>query len=88
VEERNEALDCRVYAFAALVLTSPQFDKLALRMMRAAEKRRDQDGKEAEPDIFKRDINAQDLAVDKGKADDKPKREPRRRKDGFVNAWR
>lgn len=29
---RNEALDCRVYAFAALVLTAPQMDKLALRM--------------------------------------------------------
>jgi phage terminase large subunit GpA-like protein len=28
---RNEPLDCRVYAFAALVLRAPQFDKLALR---------------------------------------------------------
>ena len=30
---RNEALDCRVYAFAALVLRAPQFDKLALRRL-------------------------------------------------------
>lgn len=27
---RNEALDCRVYAYAALVLANPAFDKLAL----------------------------------------------------------
>jgi phage terminase large subunit GpA-like protein len=29
---RNEALDCRVYGFAALTLVAPQFDKIAYRM--------------------------------------------------------
>ena len=37
---RNEALDCRVYAFAALVLKTPQFDKLAYRMKLAMDRRR------------------------------------------------
>lgn len=31
---RNEALDCRVYAFAALVLHAPQMDKVAFRLRR------------------------------------------------------
>lgn len=31
---RNEALDCRVYAFAALVLANPAFDRIALRLKR------------------------------------------------------
>jgi phage terminase large subunit GpA-like protein len=31
-KRRNEALDCRVYAFAAFVLVSPQLDKVAFRM--------------------------------------------------------
>ncbi len=31
---RNEALDCRVYAFAAFVLAAPQLDKVALRLRR------------------------------------------------------
>jgi phage terminase large subunit GpA-like protein len=30
--KRNEALDCRVYGFAALVLAKPDFSKLALKM--------------------------------------------------------
>ena len=34
---RNEALDCRVYAFAALVIAAPQWDKIALRMKRKTE---------------------------------------------------
>lgn len=37
---RNEALDCRVYAFAALILTAPQMDKLAFRMKSTIERRR------------------------------------------------
>lgn len=31
---RNEALDCRVYAFAALVLANPAYDRIALRHKR------------------------------------------------------
>jgi phage terminase large subunit GpA-like protein len=34
---RNEALDMRVYAFAALVMASPQFDKIASKMKKKAE---------------------------------------------------
>lgn len=35
--QRNEALDCRVYAFAALVLRAPQFDKIAFRVQQRAQ---------------------------------------------------
>jgi phage terminase large subunit GpA-like protein len=35
--KRNEALDCRVYAFAALVLAKPDFSKLALGMKKRRE---------------------------------------------------
>lgn len=34
---RNEALDCRVYAFAALVMASPQMDKIAFKIRKRAE---------------------------------------------------
>ena len=34
---RNEALDCRVYAFAALVMAAPQMDKVAFKIKKQAE---------------------------------------------------
>ena len=38
-DRRNEAFDCRVYAFAAFVMAGPQLDKIAYRIkMQAAEK--------------------------------------------------
>jgi phage terminase large subunit GpA-like protein len=39
---RNEALDCRVYAFAAFVMASPQLDKVAFRLKKLAEQYKDE----------------------------------------------
>lgn len=83
---RNEALDCRVYAFAALVLKSPQFDKLALRMKLAMQRRgiappKPVKVKDAEPDK-----TAQDPTPPA--EDSPPKVRKSRRRNSFVNAWR
>jgi phage terminase large subunit GpA-like protein len=90
-DRRNEALDCRVYAFAALVLRSPQFDKLAFRMKMAMERRRTAapsapvaPAPEPEPDPFP-DKTAQDPAPP---AADSPRKTRRPRRGGFVNSWR
>lgn len=82
---RNEALDIRVYAFAALVLKSPQFDKLALRMRMRAQRQ----GVVAPPPVEAEaptEEKRQDLPPP---AEDSPAkvRKPRRRT-SFVNAWR
>lgn len=77
---RNEPLDCRVYAFAALILRAPQFDKIAYRLkMRAAELKK----KPAEPEM-----PAQDQAQIAEDTASKTKHRPTRRRGGFVNAWR
>lgn len=89
---RNEALDCRVYAFAALILKSPQFDKLAFRMKMAMERRRTAaPNPEASPDpvqpaTVRPDKSAQDPPPP---AEDSPQktRPARRRRIGFVKAW-
>ncbi len=38
-DRRNEALDCRVYAFAAFVMAAPQLDKVAYRLKQQAKDR-------------------------------------------------
>ena len=77
---RNEPLDCRVYAFAALILRAPQFDKLAYRLKtRAAELRE-------KPPVH--EIPAQDPEPVKADSASKSKHRPTRRRGGFVNAWR
>ena len=46
---RNEALDCRVYAFAALVLANPAYDRLAQRLKKEeAERKERQEAERAE----------------------------------------
>jgi phage terminase large subunit GpA-like protein len=77
---RNEALDCRVYALAALILRAPQFDKIAYRLKtRAAELREKPPAHE---------IPAQDPEPVKADSASKSKHRPTRRRGGFVNAWR
>lgn len=86
---RNEPLDCRVYAFAALVMASPQFDKLALRMKKRAQVmqiEREKPKPKAEPQP-----TAQDEPKAEPQTDDqrpKPKPSPRRRRSSFVTSWR
>lgn len=88
---RNEALDCRVYAFAAFVMARPQLDKVAYRLKKDAERAEPQPApKPAE------DASAQPLTeVSEGTAQDQtpPERQSRnkarpRRRGGFVTSWR
>lgn len=90
---RNEALDCRVYAFAAFVLAAPQLDKVAFRLKLAAEQAVKQKAAQrapehpAQPPLFPpEEENAQDGKPAGGHPTSKPAR-PRRR-GGFVNSWR
>lgn len=84
---RNEALDCRVYAFAALVLKSPQFGKLAYRMKLAMERRRREGTPTATKDApTEPDKTALDPATSEPDSPTKPRRVKRRRS-GFVQNW-
>ena len=81
---RNEPLDCRVYAFAALVMASPQFDKLALRL-----KRRTQTlvMEKAPPPQAPQEPSAQDqLAPAPDTRQQKSK--PPRSRGSFISRWR
>jgi len=94
---RNEALDCRVYAFAAMVMGAPQFDKIAFRMRKQAErveamkpaaKTKPAPEPDPEPEQF------QPMTADKTAQDptpppaDSPRKTRRPRRGGFVNSWR
>lgn len=89
---RNEPLDCRVYAFAALILRAPQFDKVAWRMRQRAQevaarpalKVVSVKNEEEEPEI--RPVESEQPPPDSA---GKPK--PRRRRrggGGWINSWR
>lgn len=81
---RNEPLDCRVYAFAAVVMASPQFDKLALRMKKRTQTMRidKEKDKPAEPEP-----TAQDEP--KPEPDTRRKKpKPARQRSSFINRWR
>jgi len=88
---RNEPLDCRVYAFAALVMASPQFDKLAFRMkkrtqtMQIEKPKPDKPVEPAEPT----EPTPQDAPEAEPQTDDK-RQKPRkmRRRTSFVQSWR
>ena len=86
---RAEAFDCRVYAFAGLMLASPMFDKLAFRMKKRIEELTAKP-KKAEPDadhpLIDRQIPAQDQPSEKLKG--ARERSARRRRGGFVNSWK
>lgn len=77
---RNEALDCRVYALAALILRAPQFDKIAYRLKTRAAELREKPTEQEMP--------AQDPTPVEADTASKTKRRPTRRRGGFVNAWR
>ena len=85
---RNEALDCRVYAFAAFVMSPPQLDKIAFRIKQEVA---DRGGKPEAPKpvvISTSEATAQDPEAPIGEnATNKPK--PRRvRRGSFINQWR
>jgi phage terminase large subunit GpA-like protein len=86
---RNEALDCRVYAFAALVLRSPQFDRLAYRMKLAMERRGrapvNAPTPEPTPAPAPESKTAQDPTPPQEDSPQKPRRV--RRRAGFVRNW-
>ena len=91
--KRNEPLDCRVYAFAALVLRAPQFDKIAFRVKKRAEIANA--SRPVHPSL--EDNVAATLATQESKPaiDQKPELiEPfakpmrRRRRANFINSWR
>lgn len=82
---RNEALDCRVYAFAAFVLAAPQLDKVAFRIKQQAEKLPKPKPK-VRRDAPPVEENAQDVEGVEEQASAKPARA--RRRGGFVHSWR
>jgi phage terminase large subunit GpA-like protein len=86
---RNEALDCRVYAFAALYIMQPQMDKVAFRLKQAKESLMAQPKTTAEeqekPMIAEAAKELKAPIVQNPTS--KPSR-PTRRKGGFVNSWR
>lgn len=85
---RNEALDCRVYAFAALILRAPQFDKVAFRMKQRAamQTRKPVEATEDEAEV----PAAVDPAapVEPEDARHPVRRRRSRSRGGFVQGWR
>jgi phage terminase large subunit GpA-like protein len=87
---RNEPLDCRVYAFAALVMASPQFDKIALRMKRRGQTMK-KETPAPQPEPKPKAEDPQPTAQDEREpepqtATKRPK--PKRRRASFVQSWR
>jgi phage terminase large subunit GpA-like protein len=95
---RNEALDCRVYAFAALTLAGVKWEKLKWKLRNIASglsanklQRVDvltqdqQEGGEETEDSESQ--TAQDPSRDEMESQRKPIR-PRRRRSNFISAWR
>ena len=82
---RNEALDCRVYAFAALILRAPQFDKIAFRIKQRA--------KAILPNspVDENDPEEEKTAHDQEEAQEDSSPKPlrrRRRRNSYLNSWR
>lgn len=87
---RNEALDCRVYAFAALLIKPPMFDRLAYRMKMAMERRRTARAVESEaaPEQPETAEPIKTPLDEKPPVADSPAKVRRsRRKIGFVKNW-
>lgn len=85
---RNEALDCRVYAFAAFVMSPPQMDKIAFRIKTEVAERGFKPEAPKPVVISTSEATAQDPEPPIGEnATNKPK--PRRvRRGSFINQWR
>jgi phage terminase large subunit GpA-like protein len=82
---RNEALDCRVYAFAACVMAAPQFDKIAFKIRKRAELAPPQPQDEPQEAAASPDKTP----LDPPSAPEDSPRQPRRakRRGGFVKNW-
>jgi phage terminase large subunit GpA-like protein len=85
---RNEALDCRVYAFAALVMASPQFDKLAFKLRKRREAMPEPPPMPMpEPVTEPKEPDKTPLDPAPPPADSPAKVRRPRRKTGFVKNW-
>lgn len=86
---RNEALDCRVYAYAAFLVGAPQLDKVAFRLKADAARRGPlvvTKPSSAPTPAPEEDTNAQDPEPSEPIVRPRPAR-PKRR-GGYVSAWR
>ena len=81
---RNEALDCRVYGFAAFYILNPAMDKVAYRLKLAKESLAN-----VKPETVERQ-GAEDAKEKEPPMGQNPKSKPKRprRSGGFVNSWR
>lgn len=100
---RNEALDCRVYGYAAMILAAPQFDKISyrLRMQASAlageklakilkpgeEPEEFAEPEESEIDDGENEESATIAADPEPEKDNSSRKSKRRRGGGFVNRW-
>ena len=82
-KRRNEALDCRVYAFSALVIISPDFSKIAFKIK---QQKSDLNNFEQNKDPDETPTKENSMQV----MQNQPKQPLRfqRRNTGFVNKWR
>jgi len=86
--QRNEALDCRVYAFAAMVLAAPQWDKIAFRMKKRTEQQPVKPAKPVEPSDTEPTAQDAPEAEPQTQQERPPSRRPaRRRRNSFVKSW-
>ena len=78
---RNEALDCRVYAFAAFVMASPRMDKIAFKVIKSKEEK--EPLKVEESQIQPKEKEPEPVQID-------PKRKPafKRKRGGWINSWK
>lgn len=85
---RNEALDCRVYAFAALVLAAPQWEKLAFRMKKRTEQQPVKPAEQAKPEDTQPTPQDAPEAETQTQPERHQSRKPaRRRRKSFVTSW-
>jgi len=77
--QRNEALDCRVYAYAAMVLAAPRFDRLAYRLFSKAE--------EEAKATKDQNIDALEEKVESKDNTPKKKRTRKRRTSSYAQNW-
>ncbi len=85
---RNEALDCRVYAFAAFVMSPPQMDKLAFRIKQERERLATVPEATKPTVISTSEGTAQDPPApvgENGPTNPKPRRV---RRGSYINQWR
>jgi phage terminase large subunit GpA-like protein len=83
-DRRNEAFDCRVYAFGAFVMAAPQLDKIAYRIKQQAASLPDPQPRAA-PEAPEPDKTPLDPTPPPEDSPKKPRRAKRR--GGFVKSW-